>query len=145
MMVGQSVSRTVGRKLPLTVRLSVAFLLAACQPQARRLLLLDLSLSDPIALDATARPWKDAGYRVEYRRFYPHLTRSDLARQHTLLLLGGGATASRATDALRAGDLALLSEWVDGGGVVVLGYPADAEGGGARMGGEGLAHSTARW
>src|SRR6267143_915695 len=137
MMAGQSHSRTVGRKLPLTVRLSVALLLAACQPQARRLLLLDLSLSDPVALDATARPWKDAGYRVEYRRFYPHLTRSDLARYHTLLLLGGGATASRATDALRAGDLALLSEWVDGGGVVVLGYPADGEGDAGGRGGAG--------
>jgi len=140
MMVGRSDSRTVGRKLPLTVRLAVAFLLAACQPQSRRLLLLDLALSDPVALDATARPWSDAGYRVEYRRFYPHLARADLARYHTLLLLGGATTPSRASDALRAGDLALLSEWVDGGGVVVLGYTADPEGGGG--GGRG---SLDRW
>ncbi|OLC07021.1 MAG: hypothetical protein AUH42_04355 [Gemmatimonadetes bacterium 13_1_40CM_70_11] len=127
MTVGRSDGRTVGRKLPLTVRLSVAFLVAACQPQTRRLLLLDVALSDPLVLDATARPWHDAGYTVEYRRFYPHLTRQDLARYHTLLLLGGRAP-ERASDALTAGDLALLSEWVDGGGVVVLGYAADGEG-----------------
>src|SRR6059036_2054272 len=135
--VGWSDCRIVGwgRSLGLwqsvhpTIRLSVALLVAACQPQARRLLVLDLALSDPLALDATARPWNDAGYTVDYRRFYPHLTRADLAHYHALLLLGGeGRASARAPDALTAGDLALLSEWVDGGGVVVLGYPADAEG-----------------
>jgi hypothetical protein len=113
-----------------TVWLFVASLAAACQPQARRVLILDLSLSDPLALDATAQPWREAGYTVEYRRFYPHLTRADGARYHTLLLLGGRAPA-RPSDALTAGDLALLSEWVDGGGVVVLGYPTDEAGEGS--------------
>src|SRR5438552_17789450 len=60
------------------VRLITPFLIAACQPQARRLLLLDLALSDPVVLNGTARPWADAGYKVQYRRFYPHLTRADL-------------------------------------------------------------------
>src|SRR5437660_4643566 len=102
-------------------------LLAACQPQARRALILDLAVSDPLALDATAQPWQEAGYTVEYRRFYPHLTRADLARYHTLLLLGGRAP-ERPSDALTAGDLALLGEWVEGGRVVVLGYAAGDEG-----------------
>ena len=135
MTVARSDRRTAGRTCVLgalrsispTVRLSVALVVAACQPQARRLLLLDLALSDPLALDATARPWNDAGYTVDYRRFYPHLTRADLARYHTLLLLGGRAP-ERTSDALTAGDLALLAAWVDGGGVVVLGYTADSEG-----------------
>jgi len=103
MTVGPPERRTAGRTCVLgvlrsvspTVRLSVAFLFAACQPQARRLLLLDLALSDPLALDATAQLWHDAGYTVEYRRFYPHLTRADLAHYHTLLLLGGGGGEGR--------------------------------------------------
>src|SRR5438094_4419763 len=70
-------------------RLSVLLLLAACQPQARRLLLLDLALSDPVVLNGTARPWVDAGYTVRYRRFYPHLTRGDLPQFRTLVLLLG--------------------------------------------------------
>src|SRR2546428_11523371 len=126
---GRSDRRTAGRTCVLgvlrsvspTVRLSVAFLFAACQPQARRLLLLDLALADPLALDATAQLWHDAVYTVEYRRFYPHLTRADLARYRTLLLLGGRAP-ERASDALTAGDLALRSERV-GGGRGGLGYP----------------------
>ena len=96
-------------------------LLAACEPQARRALVLDLALSDPALLDGTARPWHDAGYTVAYRRFYPHLTRSDLARYHALLfLLGRGPEVP--SDALTAGDLAMLDEWVQGGGVAVLSF-----------------------
>jgi len=69
--------------------LLLALVVAGCQPQSRRLLLLDLALSGPVVLDATAPPWHEVGYTVEYRRFYPHLTRQDLARYHTLVLLGG--------------------------------------------------------
>ena len=107
---------------------AAALLLAACQPQARRALVLDLTLSDAALLDGTAGPWRDAGYTVEYRRFYPHLTTADLARYHTLLLLLGREPQGP-SDALTAGDLALLDQWVSGGGVVVLGYPAAGEGG----------------
>ena len=102
-------------------------LLGACQPQARRALVLDLALSDPALLDGTAGPWHDAGYAVEYRRFYPHLTRSDLARYHVLLLLLGRGPEIP-SDALTAGDLAMLDAWVQGGGVAVLGYAGDGEG-----------------
>src|SRR5947207_6500159 len=108
-------------------RLSVLLLLAACQPQARRLLLLDLALSDPVVLNGTALPWVDAGYTVRYRRFYPHLTRGDLPQFRTLVLLLGREPEAP-SDALTAGDLALLDEWVRRGGVVVLGYDADGEG-----------------
>jgi len=104
-----------------------ALLLAACQPQARRLLLLDLTLVDPVVLNGTARPWHDAGYTVEYRRFYPHLTRQDLERYRTVMLLGGREPEG-ASDALTVGDLAVLHEWVLRGGVVVLGYGGDGEG-----------------
>ena len=57
------------------MRVSVALvcLLSACQPQATRLLLLDLTLSEPAVLNGTAQPWRDEGYHVEYRRFFPHL------------------------------------------------------------------------
>jgi hypothetical protein len=129
MSCGQAVRRSGGRRRPRRHGwyLSAVLVLAACQPQARRALVLDLALSDPLALDATAQPWRDAGYTVEYRRFYPHLTREDLGRYHVLLLLGGRAP-ERPSDALRAGDLALLSEWVRGGGVAVLGYAAAGEG-----------------
>src|SRR5205823_13322123 len=93
----------------------------------RRLLLLDLALSDPALLNGTVQPWSDEGYAVEYRRFYPHLARADLGRYRVLLFLLGREPEAP-SDALTAGDLALLTEWVLQGGVVVLGYDADGEG-----------------
>jgi hypothetical protein len=110
-------------------RLSIALVcgLAACQPQSRRALLVDLTLSDPLVLESTAAPWHDAGYTVEYRRFYPHLTRHDLAYYRVLLLLGGREPEAP-SDALTLGDIAILTEWVQRGGVVVLGYAGDGEG-----------------
>lgn len=111
----------------LSLRLTGLLLLAACQPQARRLLLLDLALSDPVVLTGTVQPWRDAGYAVEYRRFYPHLTWADLERYRTVVLLCGREPEAP-SDALTAGDLALLNEWVRRGGIVVLGYDGDGEG-----------------
>ncbi|HEX9394217.1 MAG TPA: hypothetical protein VF923_06180 [Gemmatimonadales bacterium] len=100
---------------------AAALVLAACQPQEQRLLVLDQTHADPIVLNALAGPWAAAGYRVEYRRFYPHLTRADLGRYRTLVLLGGGAP-ERPSDPLNTGDFALLGEWTARGGVVVVGY-----------------------
>ncbi|HYL55442.1 MAG TPA: hypothetical protein VEU73_07675 [Gemmatimonadales bacterium] len=110
-------------------RLSVVVLvlLSACQPQATRLLLLDLALSEPSVLNSTARPWREEGYRVEYRRFYPHLARADMERYGTLIFLLGREPEAP-SDALNTGDLALLTEWVSRGSVVVLAYDADGEG-----------------
>lgn len=108
--------------------LCCAFCVAACQPQANRLLLLDESLTQPAELESTARPWDAAGYDVDYRRFYPHLTRADLDHYRVVMILGGRRPAF-ASDALDAGDLSILTEWTLRGGVVVLGYPP--EGGGA--------------
>lgn len=102
--------------------------LTACQPEARRALLLDLTLSDPVVLSGTAKPWRDAGYAVEYRQFYSHLVRADLSRYRTMIFLLGRAPEAP-SDALTAGDLALLNEWVRRGGVAVLAYDADGEGG----------------
>ena len=51
------------------VGLTAVLLLSACQPQARRLLVLDLALSEPALLNGTVQPWRDEGYNVEYRRF----------------------------------------------------------------------------
>jgi hypothetical protein len=100
--------------------------LGACQPQARRLLLLDETSTQPAELDATARPWRDAGYRVEYRRYYPHLTRADLDRYRVVMVLGGRGPNTTA-DELDVGDLAILTEWTLRGGVVVLGYPPNGD------------------
>jgi hypothetical protein len=96
-------------------------LATACQSEARRLLVVDYTLADPLMLDATAAPWHDAGYRVEYRRFYPHLTRADLRRYRTVLVLGG-REPQRSSEALTIGDVAILNEWVRRDGVVVLAY-----------------------
>jgi len=104
-----------------------ALLLGSCQPQTRRALLLDLSLSEPVLVAGAAAPWTDAGYTVEFRRFYPHLTRNDLTRYGTIILLGG-RQPERWSDAVRAGDLALLTEWVPRGGVLVFGYAGAEEG-----------------
>lgn len=106
---------------------AVALALAACQPQATRLLLLDETLTQPTELESTARPWDAAGYRVDYRRFYPHLTHADLDRYRVVMILGGRRPTST-TDALTAGDLAILTEWTERGGVVVLGYPPEGSG-----------------
>ncbi|HKW41643.1 MAG TPA: hypothetical protein VJN39_10355 [Gemmatimonadales bacterium] len=105
----------------------ILLLLGACQPRASRLLMLDLALSEPGLLSGTAQPWRDAGYRVEYRRFYPHLVRADLDRYAVLVFLLGREPEAP-SDALTAGDLALLTEWMSRGGAVVLGYDADGEG-----------------
>ena len=112
------------RRAPL---LAALLAVAACQPQSRSLLLLDLALSDPMVLNATAAPWHEVGYTVEYRRFYPHLTRQDLTRYHTLVVLGGREPET-ASDALTLGDVALITEWTRQGGVVVFGYAGDGEG-----------------
>lgn len=106
-------------------RVSCALLLAGCQSQAHRLLLLDLTLADPAEVDAVARPWQDAGYDVEYRRFFPHLARHDLLRYRGVVVLGGRRPHAP-SDALTTGDAALLLEWVQGGGVVVLGYGSES-------------------
>src|SRR5438309_10131317 len=90
---------------------TAVLLLCACQPQARRLLLLDLALSEPALLNGTVQPWRDEGYAGEYRRFYPHLARGDLERYRVLLFLLGREPAAPA-DALTAGDLALPSSLV---------------------------------
>lgn len=97
----------------------------ACRPTASRLLLLDYTLADPIDLQSTALPWHDAGYVVEYRRFFPHLTRDDMRRYHGVVLLGG-LRPDAPSDALTSGDAVILTEWVRNGGVVVLGYPESA-------------------
>src|SRR6266705_4621402 len=104
--------------------LGILMLAAACQPEAHRLLLVDFTLADPLTLETTAAPWHDAGYRVEYRRYYPHLTRLDLARYRTVLVLGGREPECL-SDALTIGDLAILSEWIRRDGVVVLAYTED--------------------
>lgn len=101
--------------------LLLLILTAACQSEARRLLLVDLTLADPLTVDATAAPWRAAGYRVEYRRFYPHLTRLDLSRYRTLVLMGG-REPDGVSEALTIGDLAILTEWIRRDGVVVLAY-----------------------
>lgn len=105
--------------------LALLLLAAGCQPEARRLLLVDLAEADPLLVAATAEPWHAAGYRVDYRRFYPHLTRRDLEQYRTVVLLGG-REPERLSDALTLGDLAILTEWVGRGGAVVLGYTSDA-------------------
>lgn len=109
--------------------LGVAGLLVAvgCQPQARRVLLLDEALTRASELEATSFPWRHAGYQVEYRRFYPHLTRQDLTRYRVVVVLGGGRP-TMPNDALDRGDLELLTEWTLSGGVVVLGYPPQEAG-----------------
>jgi hypothetical protein len=91
--------------------------------------MLDLSRpasTDSATLEATARPWRDAGYRVAYRASYPHLTHQDLDRYATVLVLGGHPDPAAAR--LGAGDLVLLGALADRGGVVVLGYDPAASG-----------------
>ena len=108
----------------------VTVLVFVATPQrAGRALLLDLAQSDALLLERTARPWVAAGYRVEYRRFYPHLTRRDLDRYRTVIVLGG-TEPQELSATLTLGDLALLTELTrrEDGGVVVLGYDAGGTG-----------------
>jgi hypothetical protein len=111
------------------LRIALLLLVAACQPESRRLLIVDLTLADPLVLETTAAPWHAAGYRVEYRQFYPHLTRDDLARYRAVMVLGGREPQGP-SDALTIGDLAMLSEWTSGSGrsgVIILGYGEDGK------------------
>ncbi|HEY6783307.1 MAG TPA: hypothetical protein VI159_00055 [Gemmatimonadales bacterium] len=114
-------SQVTKRGLPLLALLT----LGACRPTASRLLLLDYTLADPVDLQTTAAPWHDAGYTVEYRRFFPHLTRDDMHRYHGVVLLGG-LRPDEPSDALTSGDAVILTEWIRAGGVVILGYPESA-------------------
>jgi hypothetical protein len=109
--------------------IALLILLGACQSESRRLLLVDLTLADPLTLENTAAPWHEAGYRVEYRQFYPHLTRGDLSRYRAVIILGGREPQGP-SDALTIGDLAILTEWIRGGRdrVVILGYRSDGTG-----------------
>ena len=104
--------------------LVLLLLVAGCQTEARRLLVVDFTVADPLTLEATAAPWHAAGYRIEYRQVYPHLTRQDLSRYRTVLVLGGREPES-ASDALTIGDLAILNEWLRRDGVIVLGYRSE--------------------
>jgi hypothetical protein len=119
--------RTRNRKLGGATLLCATIVLAACEPQTRRLLLLDEALTREAALEATARPWLDAGYQVDYRRFYPHLTWRDLDTYRAVMVLGG-RRPGMASDALDVGDLSMLTEWTLRGGVVILGYPPAGQG-----------------
>ncbi|HXQ28421.1 MAG TPA: hypothetical protein VN848_04065 [Gemmatimonadales bacterium] len=112
---------------PVHALLWAALLCAGCEPQARRALVLDLALADPALLDGTARPWRDAGYTVEYRRFYPHVALADVSRYHTLVILLGQEPEAP-SDALTTGDLAMLSQALRTGAVVVVGYSGDGTG-----------------
>src|SRR5581483_4797369 len=125
--VAAAIRRALAKARELRWQTAGELRLAPCQPQARRLLLLDLAQAPPAAVSATAEPWRAAGYRVEYRRYYPHLARSDVARYRTVVFLLGREPEAP-SDALTGGDAALLSEWVRRGGVAVLGYDADGEG-----------------
>lgn len=113
------------RFAPATLALATLF---GCQSAERRVLVLDLALSDPALIESTAAPWAAAGYTVDYRPRFPHLTRADLPRYGVVVFLGG-LTPERWSDALSSGDLALLTEWVPRGGVLVFGYAGDGEGG----------------
>src|SRR2546430_15156356 len=75
--VGLSVGRLVAavRSAGPPLRLNALPLLAACQPQARRLPLLALALSDHALLNCALPPSRDEGYAVETGRFYPPLAR----------------------------------------------------------------------
>src|SRR3989440_5150894 len=109
------------------VGLAAVLLLSACQPQARRLLVPDLAFSEPGLRNGRVQPWRDEGYNIEHRRFYPRLVRADLERYRVLLFLLGREPEAP-SDALTVGALALLTEWVLRGGVAVRGYDADGEG-----------------
>lgn len=91
------------------------------------MLVLDLALSEPPAVAAVAAPWLRAGYQVDYRRFYPHPTRSDAAQYRVMVLLGGIAPEAP-SDALRPSDLDQLTQWVQDGGVLIVGYAGGREG-----------------
>jgi hypothetical protein len=118
---------TAGRARRRWLGLACLLVAVGCQSQTRRLLLLDETLTQASELDGTAQPWRRAGYQVEYRRFYPHLTWQDLSRYRVVVVLGG-RRPNAASDALDIGDLDLLTEWTLRGGVVVLGYPAEGAG-----------------
>ena len=115
------------RRLARLAGAALAVVLGGCQPETRRVLVLDLGLTEPSALIGTAAPWIAAGYDVDYRRFYPHPTRADAAAYRVLLLLTGSAPEGP-SDALRPSDLALLAAWVGEGGILVVGYAGDGEG-----------------
>ena len=106
------------------VALALLAFIVGFQSEAHRLLVVDFTLADPLTLEATAAPWHEAGYRVEYRQFYPHLTRQDLARYRTVLLLAGREPGSP-SEALTIGDISILNEWLHRDGVVVLGLRSD--------------------
>lgn len=117
----------MARRLRRLAATALTAVLGACQPETRRVLVLDLALSDPGALASTAVPWLRAGYTVDYRRFYPHPSSAD-ARHYRVMLLLGGLAPEGPSDAVRPSDFPRLADWVARGGVLVMGYSGDGEG-----------------
>ncbi|MDP6037487.1 MAG: hypothetical protein QGG64_02975, partial [Candidatus Latescibacteria bacterium] len=87
---------------------------------ATQMLLLDYALAPPVVNEGIAFYFANAGCTVHYRQFYPNLVRSDLENYNVIALLSG-RTPAFPSGMMSIHEVALVVEFVQGGGTLILG------------------------
>ena len=96
----------------------------------QRLLMLDKNMLPWQSLVEHARPWIEAGCRVEYRPYDPFLVEQDL-ETYDLIWIRGGRMPLFSSAFLSREDVDLLKRFVQQGKAVILVYPIHANAAGA--------------
>ncbi|MCA9733139.1 MAG: hypothetical protein H6696_01330 [Deferribacteres bacterium] len=103
-----------------------AFAVQLLQSQTHRLLLLDKAMSSDILMTAYAQPWVNAGFEVDYRRYHPYLTQTDVQTYDALMILSGRMpqyTSPRIT----RDDVELMKKFYAAGKGIVLAFPSSLD------------------
>ena len=91
---------------------------------ADRALILDYELNPPDFSNELIRRTAAAGVAVDYRQYYPVLTKADVARYRTIILLASAGQIGSGLQ-LDEREIPALAAYVKRGGRLVLGVPSD--------------------
>ena len=86
----------------------------------RRLLILDYALPTPEINEGVALPYVQSGWEVDYRPYYPNLTRSDPEHYPAIALLAG-RTPAFPSGLMSEHEVPLAVDFVRKGGLLILG------------------------
>lgn len=90
----------------------------------RRLLILDYALATPEINEGVAVPYLQSGWEVEYRPYFPNLTRTDPDDYQAIALLAG-RTPAFPSGLMSEHEVPLAVEFVRNGGLLILGPNLD--------------------
>ncbi|KAA3660511.1 MAG: hypothetical protein DWQ10_06470 [Calditrichaeota bacterium] len=94
--------------------------------QAPRFLVIHKAMPDESLVAGYAQPWIDAGCEVDYRRYHPYLTQSDVENYDALLLLGGTMPLV-ASARITRDDVELMKKFYAAGKGIVLAFPSSLD------------------